>query len=173
MYLFQLQFLFLRQKGSVILNEMKKFWYLIILALIITMSSCGATKRTTASVNQAKLESQFQQYKNTKYKFGGTDQRGFDCSGFTLTVYKNAFNINLPRTTEAMATLGKRVSKRKLKPGDLVFFKPSRKYDHVGIFIGKKTFIHSSTSKGVIKSNLNNPYWKKKYRFAKRILKIK
>ena len=173
MFLFQLQFLFLRQKGSVILNDMKKFWYLIILALIITMSSCSATKRTTASVNQAKLESQFQQFKNTKYKYGGVDRRGFDCSGFTLTVYKNAFNINLPRTTEAMATLGKRVSKRKLKPGDLVFFRPSRKYDHVGIFIGTRTFIHSSTSKGVIKSNLNNPYWKKKYRFAKRILKIK
>ena len=173
MYPFQLQFLFLRRKDSEILNEMKKFWYLIILALIITMSSCNATKRTTARVNQTKLESQFQQFKNTKYKYGGTDRRGFDCSGFTLTVYKNAFNINLPRTTDAMATLGKRVSKRKLKPGDLVFFRPSRKYDHVGIFIGNKTFIHSSTSKGVIKSNLNNPYWKKKYRFAKRILKIK
>ena len=173
MYLFQLQFLFLRRKGSEILIEMKKFWYLIILALIITMSSCNATKRTTASVNQAKLESQFQQFKNTKYKYGGTDRRGFDCSGFTLTVYKNAFNINLPRTTDAMSTLGKKVSKRKLKPGDLVFFRPSRKYDHVGIFIGNRTFIHSSTSRGVIKSNLNNPYWKKKYRFAKRILKIK
>ena len=99
------------------------------------MSSCNATKRTTARVNQAKLESQFQQFKNTKYKYGGTDRSGFDCSGFTLTVYQNAFNINLPRTVKAMATLGKKVSKRKLKPGDLVFFRPSRKYDHVGIFM--------------------------------------
>ncbi len=152
---------------------MKKIWHFIILTLIIILSSCSAAKRTTANANQAKLETQFQLYKNTKYKFGGTDQRGFDCSGFTLTVYKNAFNINLPRTTEAMASLGKKVSKRKLKPGDLVFFRPSRKYEHVGIFIGNRTFIHSSTSNGVIKSNLNNPYWKKKYRFAKRLLKIK
>ena len=152
---------------------MRKIWYLIILALIIVLSSCSATKRTTTNVTKTKLESQFQLYKNIKYKYGGTDRNGFDCSGFTLTVYKNAFNINLPRTADAMAAVGKKVSKRKLKAGDLVFFRPSRKYDHVGIFIGNKTFIHSSTSKGVIKSNLNNPYWKKKYRFAKRILKIK
>ena len=79
------------------------------------MSGCNATKRTTASVNQAKLESQFQQFKNTKYKYGGTDRRGFDCSGFTLTVYKNAFNINLPRTTDAMSTLGKKSFKTKIK----------------------------------------------------------
>jgi len=70
-----------------------------------------------------------------------------------------------------MGKLGKKVSKRNLKPGDLVFFRPSRRYRHVGVFIGNNLFMHSSTSKGIIKSNLNNPYWKKKYRFAKRILK--
>ena len=152
---------------------MNKYLQLLSFVLIILFNSCSATKRTTSNVSKTKLESQFQLYKNIKYKYGGTDTNGFDCSGFTLTVYKNAFNIKLPRTTEAMSTLGKKVSKRKLKPGDLVFFRPSRKYDHVGIFIDNNTFIHSSTSRGIIKSNLNNPYWKKKYRFAKRILKIK
>jgi len=152
---------------------MKKLLYILILIPVLLLSSCSATRRTTTNETIAKLESEFQQFKNVKYKYGGIDRNGFDCSGFIMTVYKNAFNINLPRTTEEISGLGKRVSKKKLRPGDLVFFRPSRKYEHVGIFIGKKTFIHSSTSNGVIKSYLDNPYWKKKYRFAKRILKIK
>jgi len=152
---------------------MKKFLYILIIVPVLFLSSCNVTRRTTTNETIVKLESQFEQFKNIKYKYGGIDRNGFDCSGFTITVYKNAFNISLPRTTEEISELGKKVSKRKLKPGDLVFFRPSRKYEHVGIYIGKKTFIHSSTSNGVIKSYLENPYWKKKYRFAKRILKIK
>jgi cell wall-associated NlpC family hydrolase len=151
---------------------MSKFRLLILFVLIIFLSSCGASKRaSSARTTKAKLETQYQHYKGIAYKYGGTDKRGFDCSGFTQTVYSNAFNIQLPRTTAEMGKLGRKVSKRKLKPGDLVFFRPSRKYRHVGIFIGNNTFMHSSTSKGIIKSNLDNVYWKKKYRFAKRILK--
>ncbi len=136
--------------------------------------SCSSTKATGNKLTvEQELEKQYDQYKGTKYKYGGTDKRGFDCSGFTQKVYKNAFQIKLPRTTEEMGDIGKKVSKNKLKPGDLVFFRPSRKYKHVGIYMGKDLFMHSSTSKGVIKSDLNNPYWKKKYRYAKRILKSK
>ena len=143
-----------------------------ILIFLVTLASCGSSKSATKTIsNKTKLESYFRYYKGTKYKFGGMDERGFDCSGFTKTMYKNAFQVTLPRTTEEMSKLGKKVSKKKLKPGDLVFFRPSRKYQHVGIYIGENTFIHSSTSKGVIKSKLDNVYWKKKYRFAKRILK--
>jgi len=145
---------------------------LIPFALSILLSSCGASKNAARNTSKkTKLEAQYQQYKGIKYKYGGTDKRGFDCSGFTQIVYKNAFNIQLPRRTVAMGKLGKKVSKRNLKSGDLVFFRPSRRYRHVGVFIGNNLFMHSSTSKGIIKSNLNNPYWKKKYRFAKRILK--
>ena len=144
----------------------------LLIAFQIVLVSCGSSKTATKTIsNEAKLESQFRIYKGTKYKYGGTDKRGFDCSGFTKTVYTNAFKVKLPRTTKEMSKLGKKVSKNKLKPGDLVFFRPSRRYDHVGIYIGNNTFIHSSTSKGVIKSKLDNVYWKKKYRFAKRILK--
>lgn len=136
--------------------------------------SCSSTKVAGNKLTvEQKLEKQYDQYKGTKYKYGGTDKRGFDCSGFTQKVYENAFQIKLPRTTEEMGNIGKKVSKKKLKPGDLVFFRPRRKYNHVGIYMGDNLFMHSSTSKGVIKSDLNNVYWKKKYRYAKRILKSK
>lgn len=163
----------MRQKDKEIL-AMNKFLLLFFIILSIVLSSCNAS-RNAANIasTQQKLETQYKIYKGIPYKYGGTDKRGFDCSGFTQKVYSNAFNIQLPRTTKAMGKVGNKVSKRKLKPGDLVFFRPTRKYRHVGIFIGNNTFIHSSTSKGVIKSNLDNPYWEKKYKYAKRILNIK
>jgi cell wall-associated NlpC family hydrolase len=149
----------------------KKISVLLIIFQVILVS-CGSSRSATKIIsNKTKLESQFRYYKGTKYKYGGMDKKGFDCSGFTKIVYKNAFKVNLPRTTKEMSKLGKKVSKKKLKPGDLVFFRPTRRYRHVGIYIGDNAFIHSATSKGVIKTKLDDFYWKKKYRFAKRILK--
>ncbi|MCF6296723.1 MAG: NlpC/P60 family protein [Flavobacteriaceae bacterium] len=153
---------------------MNKFLLYFSLVFVILLTSCNASRNITHTTStKQKLEVQYQLYKGIPYKYGGTDQRGFDCSGFTQKVYNNTFNIQLPRTTEAMSKIGNKISKRKLKPGDLVFFRPTRKYRHVGIFIGNNTFIHSSSSKGVSKSKLDNPYWEKKYRYAKRILKTK
>lgn len=147
-----------------------KFSFYTLLSLLIV--SCGSKKKITSNVSvQNKLEIEFQKYKGTPYKYGGITKRGFDCSGFVNTVYLNAFKIQLPRVTHDMAKYGYSVKEAKLKIGDLVFFKPSRKYMHVGIYVGNGQFMHSSTSKGVIKSRLDNVYWSKKYRFARRILK--
>jgi len=151
---------------------MKKIHFFLTLTIISLLTSCGASKRATESAKiETKLEQQFQRYKGIKYKYGGTDKRGFDCSGFVQKVYKDALNIQLPRVTKDMGKLGKKIPQFRLKPGDLVFFRPSRKYRHVGIYMGNNTFIHSSSSKGITKSKLDNVYWKKKYRFAKRISK--
>jgi len=151
---------------------MKKTHYFLILTIILFLTSCGVSKRAVKSATiEKKLEQQFQLYKGVKYKYGGTDKRGFDCSGFVQKVYKDALNIQLPRVTKDMAKLGKKIPQFRLKPGDLVFFRPSRKYRHVGIYVGNNTFIHSSSSKGIMKSKLDNTYWKKKYRYAKRISK--
>ncbi len=124
---------------------MGKYLFLL-LTIMLLLSSCSSTKvaKQKETVEQ-KLTKQYNQYKGTKYKYGGIDRRGFDCSGFTQKVYENAFQIKLPRTTEEIEKVGKKVSKNKLKPGDLVFFKPSRKYKHVGIYMGDDMFMHSST----------------------------
>lgn len=145
-----------------------------VLILLFLMSSCGSSKKATRVITiQDKLEIEYQKYKGIPFKYGGTTKRGFDCSGFVNTVYFNAFNIDLPRTTTLMSKQGEKKSKSNLKPGDLVFFRPSRKYMHMGIYVGDGQFMHSSTSKGIIKSKLNNLYWKNKYRFSRRILKLK
>lgn len=145
-----------------------------VLILLFLMSSCGSSKKATRVITiQDKLEIEYQKYKGIPFKYGGTTKRGFDCSGFVNAVYFNAFNIDLPRTTTLMSKQGEKKSKSNLKPGDLVFFRPSRKYMHIGIYVGDGQFMHSSTSKGIIKSKLNNLYWKNKYRFSRRILKLK
>ena len=145
-----------------------------VLIFLFLMSSCGSSKKTTRVVTiQDKLEVEYQKYKGIPYKYGGTTKRGFDCSGFVNTVYFNAFNIDLPRTTTLISKQGEKVSKSKLKPGDLVFFRPSRKSTHMGIYTGSGQFMHSSTSKGVVKSRLDNVYWKGKYKYARRIFKTK
>jgi cell wall-associated NlpC family hydrolase len=152
---------------------MRKYLFLFLITSIF-LTGCGSAKVNSNKLSvEQKLAMQYNQYKGIKYKYGGTDKRGFDCSGFTQKVYRNAFQIELPRTTKEMSKIGKKVSKNRLKSGDLVFFRLSRKYKHVGIYMGEDMFMHSSTSKGVIKSNINNVYWNKKYKYAKRILKTK
>ncbi len=151
---------------------MKKLLLLLFITSLLQIS-CGSSKKksNTEASRKYLLEKAYKKYKGTRYRYGGTTSRGFDCSGFTQRVFSEYLHYSLPRTTKAMMKTGKKISKKQLKPGDLVFFRPSRRYYHVGIYIGNGTFIHASTSKGVIKSHLTNPYWKKKYIFSRRVLK--
>ncbi|MBL4746037.1 MAG: C40 family peptidase [Flavobacteriaceae bacterium] len=145
-------------------------------SILLLFNACGAKKVTATKAimsTKEKLTLVFNKYENTPYRYGGTDSNGFDCSGFVQKAYLDAFNINIPRTTKELITTGEKVRKNQYKIGDLLFFKPSKKYHHVGIYFGNGTFIHSGSSTGVTKTNLNNSYWKKHYLSARRILNSK
>ena len=111
----------------------------------------------------------------TPYRYGGTSSNGLDCSGLTCTSYKEA-EIELPRTSIAQSEEGRKVKKAKAKPGDLIFFKTSRKnvINHVGIVTenndGEIKFIHASTSSGVVISSLLESYYQKAFAKIKRII---
>lgn len=108
----------------------------------------------------------------TKYAYAGNSpSTGFDCSGFTSYVF-GQHGISLPRSSSDMYSIGEKVNRHELELGDLVFFNTSgKRISHVGIYIGDNQFIHSSTSHGVIISDLNDPYyWSKRYVGATRIL---
>ncbi len=151
---------------------MKKY-LLIILTISLFFAQCKSTKTSVKQHNsiKQKLEKVYKKYKGVRYRYGGTTSRGFDCSGFVQRAYMDAFHKKLPRTTRAMMKTGKKISKSRLKIGDLVFFHPTRKYYHVGIYMGNGIFMHASSSKGVTKSRLDLKYWKRSYVTARRILR--
>lgn len=109
----------------------------------------------------------FSEWKGTKYKWGGDTKKGIDCSAFIGKVYKNGFNIKLPRTTSDLKNEGIKVNKNNLKIGDMVFFRGNK---HVGIYIGNNEFIHASSKKGVVKSQMSSGYYAKTYTQARRII---
>lgn len=112
-------------------------------------------------------------YKGTSYKYGGTTPDGFDCSGFTLYVYKKV-GIIIPRTTSLQYGSGLSIAKSDLNKGDLVFFMrwPVIGFilppNHVGIYVGNNKFIHAPSSGGKIRyDSLSNSYWKNRFKGAR------
>lgn len=132
-----------------------------------------------ASANRGSLSNQSlgQDIISTAKKYIGTphssrNSNGFDCSGFTSHVYKQ-HGINISRSSAGQASDGEYVSKDNLEIGDLVIFNGTYKSgpSHTGIYIGDGKFIHTSSSKGVMISDLNSDsYWSKRFYCGRRVL---
>jgi len=100
------------------------------------------------------------------HRSGGMDKKGVDCSGFTTILTKEIYNKAVPRTARSMAEAVKRKYEKDLKEGDLVFFDfDGQKFSHVGVYLRNSRFVHASTSRGVIISNLRDPWY---YRYFSR-----
>lgn len=161
---------------------MKKYIYICI--LIFSIISCGKKKVVVKTKNSnhvvAKYAEKLQVSKSqitnialyefiddwygVKYKFGGLTKSGVDCSGFCNVLYNKVYKKELPRSTKDIVKVINKVPQSKLKEGDLVFFNISgKKNSHVGLYLINNYFVHASTSKGVVISNLTNPYYKKAY----------
>lgn len=84
---------------------------------------------------------------------------------------RDQFALQLPRDTRQQAKIGTKIDKDDLLPGDLVFFKTGSGDSglHVGIYDTDGQFIHASTSRGVMRSSLDNVYWRKNFWQARRI----
>jgi cell wall-associated NlpC family hydrolase len=94
-----------------------------------------------------------QRYVGTKYVFGGTSPRGFDCSGFVQYVFRK-HGVRLPRTSRQQAGAGRRVAAKLsgLRPGDLLLFATrGSRIDHVAIYAGRNRIIHASASGGGVR----------------------
>ena len=105
------------------------------------------------------------------HRNGGMDKRGVDCSGFTFLLEKEVYNRSVPRTAGQMAEYVKRKYEEELKEGDLVFFDfQGRKHSHVGVYLHNHKFVHVSTQKGVIISDLKDPWY---YKYFSRAGSIK
>lgn len=116
------------------------------------------TTSSKSSATGSEIVSYAKKYLGSKYVYGGSTPKGFDCSGFTSYVYKH-FGYSLSRTSSGQASNGRAVSKSNLQAGDIVCFarsSGSKKIGHVGIYIGGGKFIHAANSrKGVITSKVS------------------
>ncbi|WP_428773527.1 NlpC/P60 family protein [Vibrio sp.] len=156
---------------------MRVFHPLTCIVAVIAITACSSSQNVTKNPPPAvavkelakqdntarQLLEVYQQWQGTPYKLGGSSMAGVDCSAFVQNAFQQSFALMLPRTTERQANLGQQINYQQAQSGDLVFFKTSRKVRHVGIYLGGRQFMHASTSKGVIISRLDNPYWADKF----------
>ena len=156
--------------------------YLSALILAVLLSACtsspdnskpGASTSRTKIKNQGienQLRNKVSEWYGTPHRMGGTGKSGIDCSGFVMRIYRDTFGMRLPRTTTAQRQIGRSIDPRHLRAGDLVFFQISSNKGHVGIYLSKGEFAHTSYRQGVTISRLDNTYWRKVFRNARRIL---
>jgi len=104
------------------------------------------------------------EWSGVRYKFGGNNKAGIDCSGFVHQLYESVYGVKIKRTVRTMHEETKNFRKqRKLKEGQLVYFKEADDPSHVGVYLMNGFFVHSSGKEGVHISSLSEEYWKKNF----------
>ena len=113
----------------------------------------------------------------TPYIYGGTTEKGFDCSGFVQYAFKK-FNINVPRSSTELAEAGKKVKLHETRKGDILIFTGTNVSDrtpgHVGIVISQAgepiEFVHSSSNGGVKISQVEGTNYENRFLETRRVL---
>lgn len=117
-------------------------------------------------IKYPELYSMIDDWMKTPYKYSGKNEKGIDCSGFVNKIYRNVFSVSPGINSADMYKKCRHLKEKNLGEGDLVFFKiRGKRISHVGIYLAKNKFAHASSSSGVIISDLNDSYYRK--RFAK------
>ena len=149
--------------------------YWIVLILVLILSSCGTRKYTVKSDTKAsraadamsnlrskQLYRFITDWTGVKYRFGGLDKGGIDCSGFAFLLEKEIYGVTLPRISRDQAKFARNKSMDRLEEGDLIFFSfGGNDVDHVGIYLNNGFFVHASTTRGVIVDDLNLPAYQR------------
>lgn len=127
------------------------------------------------SIKNNKLYGFINNWLGIPYQWGGTNENGIDCSAFVQKLYRDVYDVSIPRTSlEQYYTEWVELYKNTsyLNEGDLIFFKTMKNNNavtHVGFYLQNGYFVNASSSKGVSIAKIIDPYWKVKYRACGRL----
>ena len=173
----------------------------LLIVIVVLAGGCASLQRAFESTaarqahearmaqTVAKMDAVVKRYLGARYRLGGMDRKGIDCSGFTYRVYE-AVGIKLPRRAEDQYGVGRSV--KSLQYGDLLFYNTKRfsprgtclfsffcptadvpwlyGLTHVTMYTGDGRMVHASPSKGVSFADVEGDYWEPRYIGAKRVL---
>lgn len=114
-------------------------------------------------VDNAKLVTFMEDWYGTPYQFGGDNKKGIDCSAFSSLLMDTVYGVKLPRTAKSQYNSNTKIRREDLDEGDLVFFNTTGGISHVGVYLANNKFIHAGSSGGVMISDLDDAYFKKRY----------
>ncbi len=120
------------------------------------------------SFNMRMLEF-IEEWYGTPYRYGGTTKKGVDCSAFVNFFMSAVYGLAIPRNSKEQYSAAKKIKKKQLEEGDLVFFNTRGGISHVGIYISNNKFVHASTSSGVVISDMDDEYFARRYVASGRI----
>ena len=102
-------------------------------------------------------------WQGTPYKYGHSEKgKCTDCSGLVMVVFLEVADMKLPRNSAKQAEFCETLKEKEVRAGDLVFFatgSDKNKVSHVGVMLDGKRFVHASSSKGVVVSDMDTPYF--------------
>ncbi len=147
--------------------------FLLLIGFVL-ITGCSASRKARTTRIETVIQTA-RSYVGTPYRYGGMNRSGMDCSGLLFVAFREA-DLQIPRTSRDQSKYGKKVAMEELRPGDLVFFaakKRKRKVSHAGLVTeteGSRSvkFIHSSTSLGVVESELYSDYYRSIFVRARR-----
>lgn len=159
-----------------------KVFCLVLLSVILLGTSCSTQKNINVhetedfkiGITNKKLYQEVESWLGTPYKYGGQSKNGVDCSGLVVEIYKKVYEKKLYRSSNDIYNKNCRpIKKNQLREGDLVFFitaKNSKRINHIGLYLNNNQFIHSTTKKGVIITDLSEEYYKNRFVGAGRVI---
>lgn len=128
-----------------------------------------------SEITNQKLYAYIKEWQGVPYLYGGETKRGIDCSALMRDLYKEVYDVKLPRTASEIMLNDDHVERfrslKYLKEGDLVFFRSNNEkiMTHVGIYLKNMRFLSATESQGVQITSLEDPYWRNTYKLSGRI----